>query len=401
MKVLLVNPPDSSEAMLGAGRYLVPRYEPLGLLYIAAALRANGFGVELIDAFAEGIGLDTLKERIAGRAPDIVGVSTLTCSGANVFELGRWLKKSLPEALVVLGNMHASVYSSQYLENGCCDVVVHGEGELPMVEIARARAAGQGPEGVRGVSFLGHNGSVVHNPGRDVPQDLEKLPPPARDLLDQSLYGLGELSNQAVMGGGGVVARTISTSRGCPFGCSFCAAHGRGVQRFNSADRVVDEMEVLEKGSGASYITIVDPFFLGDRDRVLKICSEIRARGLRVRWGCDAHINSVDPGLIAEMERAGCYELSFGIESGVQRLLDAVGKPITPARVSGTLSMVKAHSGIKLSGLFILGLPGETYADSLETIRFAKSLPLDMAQFSLLIPYPGSALFDELSAKGE
>lgn len=400
MKVLLINPPDSAEAMLGAGRHLVPKYEPLGLLYLAAVLRQGGFEPEIIDARAEGCGLEALKERVLRRAPGLVGISTLTCSGANVLDLGRWLKKKLPGTLVVLGNVHASVYAEQYLRQGCCDIVVHGEGEQAMLEIAAARRAGRGPEGIAGISFAAAGG-VTRTPDRTAPQDLEELPLPARDLLDRSRYGLGELSNQAFIGGGGGAAMTMSTSRGCPYGCSFCAARGKDAPRRNSAQRVLAEMELLEKEYGASYLTIVDPFFLGDRGRVLEICAGRKARGLKARWGCDAHVNCVDKELTAALDGAGCYELSFGIESGVQRLLDAVNKTTTVAQVRRTVEMVKGNSRMYVSGLFILGLPGETYEEALETIRFARSLPLDMAQFSMLIPYPGSALYAELSKDGE
>ncbi|MBI5210233.1 MAG: cobalamin B12-binding domain-containing protein [Elusimicrobia bacterium] len=402
-RVLLVNPPDDLDAFLGAGKAYVQRYEPLGLLYVAASARRAGHEVAVIDCPGEGIGLDELEGRIRAMRPEVVGVSTLTSGGGSVYALGRWLKAELPGTLVVLGNVHASVYAKEYLANGCCDAVVHGEGEraFEMILERRARGGGQGCAlaDCPGVSFKDAGGTVRPASPAGVVEDLALLPLPARDLVGSNAYGLSSVSNQLYIPAKGAVVKTLSTSRGCAFACTFCVVNCR--QRFRPAKAVVDEMELLEKEHGASYLAIVDPACMADRGRMLDICSEIGRRGLRARWGCDSRVNFVDPELVKAMDRANCFDLSFGIESGVQRLLNNVKKGETLEQARKAVAVVKEHSGIQLAGLFILGLPGETRRDSLETIRFALELPLDMAQFSILSPYPGSALFEELRAKGE
>jgi len=399
VKVLLVNPRAGLGRLLGSGEEFVQRYEPLGLLYIAAVIRENGYDVAVIDAYAEGLRIADLKTQILNYKPDIVGISTLTCNGAIVYDLGSWLKNNIPEALVVLGNVHASVYAKQYLENRCCDIVVHGEGEFAFLKIIQFRKKELGLRDIPGISFVRDGRMYCRIPDREVTLDLTTLPFPARDLVNQRLYNLIEISNQFYVGKKGTISKTMSTSRGCLYDCIFCVVRNNGKQRFNSARRVVDEMEVLEKEYRASYITITDPLFMGDRDRILRICSEIRKRQLNIKWGCDAHVNHITPRLVEEIESAGCYSLDFGIESGVQRLLDSAGKKITIEQIKESINIVRKYSKIHIVGLFILGLPGETYKDSLQTIRFSKSLPLDMAQFSILVPYPGSSLFTELSEK--
>ncbi|MBM4370025.1 MAG: B12-binding domain-containing radical SAM protein [Deltaproteobacteria bacterium] len=401
MRVLLVNPPDEMEAMFGVGRGLVQTYEPLGLLYVAAVARDAGHDVAVIDAAAGGLDRTALRERIRAAVPEVVGFSTLTCSGAAVWELGRWIRRELPGVFVVLGNVHASVYARQYLEQGAADAVVHGEGELPFRELLDRLAAGRRSlDGIAAVSWL-DRGQLRPAGAWSVVPDLSVLPMPARDLVDPHAYRLTELSNQNYVARGDRVAKTLVTSRGCPYRCRFCVVHHGLRPRYDTPRRVVDEMQLLEERYHAGYVYIQDPLFMGERRRVLEIAAEIRRRGLSLQWGCDANVNYLDPGLLRAMDAANCYELSLGIESGVQRSLDAVGKRLTPERVREAVRRVREQTDILLEGLFILGIPGETRDEVLETIRFAVSLGLDMAQFSILTPYPGSPLFEELAAAGE
>ncbi|MFH1531491.1 MAG: radical SAM protein [Pseudomonadota bacterium] len=400
MRVLLINPPDEMEAMFGVGKGLVQKYEPLGLLYIAAVAREAGHDVTVIDAYAEELALATLKQRIRTAAPEVVGLSTLTCNGAMVYDLGRWIHQALPGVFVVLGNIHAAVYAREYLTNGAADAVVHGEGEHTFLSIVEHLAAGR-PDlsDVEAVSFLRDDAVHQTSPWSVVP-DLAALPRPARDLVDQRLYRLTELSNQNYITEPGKQAKTMVTSRGCVYRCRFCVVHHGMRPRYDDAMRVVDELQMLQDEHNTGYVYIQDPLFMGDRRRVMDITAEIVRRGLTIQWGCDANVNHLTPELLRAMDAANCYELSLGIESGVQRCLDAVGKKITPDRVRSAVRMIREHTDILIEGLFILGIPGETKAEALETIRFATSLDLDMAQFSIMTPYPGSALFEELRTTG-
>lgn len=401
MKVVLVNPPDEMEAMFGIGSAFIQKYEPLGLLYIAAVAREAGHTVSVIDAYAEGLDRDEVQRRITALEPDVVGFSTLTCSGSAVYLLGRWLEQTHPEILVILGNVHASIFAEPYLRNGCCDVVVHGEGEHVFTSLLAWREKGGSLAEIGAISYLDDAGTLRRTQGSGVVEDLSSLPFPARDLVDRHRYHLSEISNQSYIGGGDRIGKTMMTSRGCPYRCTFCVVHQGYQQRRNSVTEVVDELQMLEKDYRATFVYLMDPLFMADVKRVHAICEEIQRRRLRVQWGCDANVNLITRELAEVMEAGGCIELSLGIESGVQRLLDIVNKRTTIEKVRRAVAAVKGATKIKVEGLFILGLPSETPQESLRTIRFAKSLELDMAQFSILCPYPGSPLFDELSAKGE
>jgi len=401
MRVLLVNPPDELEAMLGAGQEFVQKYEPLGLLYVAAVAREAGHDVSVIDAYAEDLDVRAVERRIEQHRPDVIGLSTLTCNGAAVYEIGRWAKRTCAGVRVVLGNVHASSFARAYLSNGCCDAVVHGEGERVFTAILAAYGRGDDPTGNPAVSFVDGEGAIVMATESAQVADLDELPMPARDLVDQRLYALTEFSNQSYVGLGGGDAKTMSTSRSCLYRCSFCVVRDSHTLRCNSARRVVDEMEWLQREYATRYVYFMDSLFMGDRERLLEICGEIRRRGLSIRWGTDAHVHHVDAEVVRAMASANCFELSVGIESGVQALLNGVRKGTTLRDVERAVRVIKDNSDIRLEGLFILGLPRERYQDSLQTIRFACSLPLDMAQFSVCTPYPGSALFEQLRATGE
>jgi len=401
LRVVLVNPPDEIERILGVGKEFIQKYEPLGLLYIAAVLRELGHEVRVIDAHAEGLDRDDIMRRLAGEAPDAVGLSTLTCNGAVVWELGRELKRGRPDLLLVLGNIHASVFADAYLRHGCCDVVVHGEGEHAMAEVLRCRAEGRGFEGVAGISYRNADGRVLKTSAAAVVKDLATLPFPARDLVDQGLYGLRHISNQLFQEGRNGRAKTMITSRGCPHRCTFCVVHGSRRPRYNSPARVVDEMELLQKDYGASYVFVDDPLFLADGARVEAICDEYLRRGLTLRWGGPAHVRYVTARLVERMDAANCFDLGLGIESGVQRVLDSVRKDFKVEQAVEAVRTIKERSDILVEGLFILGLPGETMEEAERTIRFACELPLDMAQFAVFTPYPGSPLFRDLAARGE
>lgn len=401
MKVLLINPPDDLKVFLGKGRNFVPSFEPLGLLYICAVCKQYGHEVHVIDAVAEKISKEGIKNSIAKINPDVVGFTSFICNGGVIYDLGKWVKLEYPHITVVFGNVHAAVYAEAYLRNKCCDIVVHGEGEYTFLKILDVLGKGKNDlSSIPSISYM-QDSKYVTNSEVAIVDDLAKLPLPDRDAVNQKFYNIPSVTNTPYSGKKNSIGKHMFTSRGCLFSCSFCVVHNKKGLRCNSVTNVVDEMEILVRRYSADYIFISDPIFTSSRERVINICREKKRRQLNFKWGCEGHVNLVDREMAEEMESAGCYDIAFGIESGIQSILDRVRKGTRLDKIEETIKVVKKNTKIKVSGLFILGLPGGTYKDSLQTIAFAKKLPLDMAQFSILSPYPGSPIFHMLREKGE
>ncbi|MBC7228504.1 MAG: radical SAM protein [Thermoflexales bacterium] len=232
---------------------------------------------------------------------------------------------------------------------------------------------------------------IVVNPDRPFIRHLDDLPLPRHDLLPLEKY-------RAPLVGGPYAF--VVTSRGCPGGCRFCIKHvsyGQSV-RFRSPENVLAELELLV-GLGVRHVHMYADLFTVSREQVMGLCEGILERGLRVRWTCNSRVDFVDPEMLRRMARAGCWMISWGIESGSEEVLRRAGKGIRLEQVEQALRWAK-EAGIRNWGYFIIGLPGETEETIRQTIRLARRLPLDLALFHIAAPYPGSPLFFEVVEKG-
>jgi radical SAM superfamily enzyme YgiQ (UPF0313 family) len=406
MRVVLVNPPDitvakktsSKEGKTVKGRFS-KREPPLGLAYIASALEKAQHEVYIIDCMGSELDWGQICETLEKSNPDLIGITTLTATLQSAFEVARKSKEFYPEVPVVLGGHGTFMIEETILRRiKSVDIIVRGEGEETIVELADVIEGGQSLKGVLGVCFKHNKHDVIINPPRPFIQNLDLLPFPARHLLPMESYINDQLPR--VLGRESFKGTPLVSSRGCSFSCVFCAAtrfYGH-MWRPRSAENVIDEIEHLYqnyKKLGLGGFNFADDNFLADPHRVMKICDLLLDRGLsHLRWICEARVDSANERLYSKMYEAGCRVLAFGIESGNDMILRKIRKGITTDMVRRAVKISKAV-GLKIWGYFLLGLPGDTKETIRDTIDFAEELDLDITAFHPVFMYPGTEMGKE------
>lgn len=391
MKVLLVKAPYS-DVYKGLDN-IATNQAPLGLVYIAAVLREAGHDVNLIDPENQDMTYEVMASLVQKENPDIVGITSVTSNFGNAIKVAETVKRS-GNSLVVLGGVHATSLPDEILEKHPeIDLVVVGEGEITMRELCSTMDSGEKVDysTIPGLAFRNDSGQVEKSPPRPLIMDLDSLPFPARDFLPMEKYNV-QIHLSSVKG----VKATMLSSRGCPNFCTFCACHvtmGRKY-RLRSIESVVDEMEHLVTEYNVKYIQFYDDTFTIKYQRVVDICNLIIKRNLKVKWFAHARVNTVDEELFRLMKRAGCAHVSFGIESGNQEILKSIRKGTTLDQARKAVAACQ-RAGLKTLTTWMIGNPGETPETIQDTIDFAVELNPDIAVFSILVPLPGTEVYNK------
>lgn len=367
---------------------------PLGLGYLAGYLRSYGHKVELFDCAAKEITTEKLVEILKKKKPNLIGITVFTMFYPQVKETIKELKKmnSVP---IVIGGPHVTALPRFSLKDTEANFAVIGEGEKTLLELVTTIEEGKREfSGVRGLAIKTKTGKIIENKRRPLIKNLDSLPFPAWDLIEPHKYPPaphGAFYKRFPVA-------PIITTRGCPYNCSFCASKITWEQklRFRDPQAVVDEIEFLVKKFGVKEFHLEDDNFTASRKHAMAVCQGIIKRNLDIVWACPngVRVDCLDEELLRVMKKSGCYLLAFGIESGSQKVLDRAKKNLDLKLIPKTLKMVK-KVGIQTWGFFIIGLPGETKKTVQRTIRLAKKLPLDRAQFCKFTPLPGTIIFEE------
>jgi anaerobic magnesium-protoporphyrin IX monomethyl ester cyclase len=379
MKICLISPPYNSavKSVVGISS------PPLGLAYIASVLRQN-HKVKIIDSNILNYTIDDVERELRSFNPDVVGITSVTPSIYEAYKVAETAKKVREDCIVVLGGPHATFMPRQTMEE-CkyIDIIVRGEGEETTRELIENIEKGAPLNGVKGITFRDKN-EIIDTEPRPFIKNIDDIPFPSRDLLPMHLYKFNEVRYTAML-----------TSRGCPFKCSFCSSSRLfgGYWRGRSPENVLEEMKIIYEEYNIKNIEFIDDTFTLNQERAEKICDEIIKQGWDITWGASSRVDTLSKKLAEKMKKAGCWIIYLGIESGSQRILDAIGKRITLEQVEKAVKILK-DAGIQVLGSFIIGFLQDTTETIKETIKFAKSLNLDYAQFSILSPYPGTPIFD-------
>ena len=376
LKVALINPNQFT-------KYPQP---PMGLALIAALLERAGYPVTVIDANA----LDLRPEDVVPLVSDadVIGLTAMTPSVNRAIVMARHLRQAYPDLPIILGGPHATLLPEKTLAIAPeINIVVRGEGEDTILELLSALERKEPLTEIQGISYR-KDGQVVNNEARSGLVDLDSLPFLAYHLLPWQKYRPhpphGRASPFAV----------IITSRGCPYKCAYCSKPVFGnLFRAQNPERVVEEILYYQKNFGIKEIAFYDDSFTLDKKRAAAIAEEIIKRGLKVHWSCETRVNLVDRELLGRLKQAGCYSISYGIESGSPEILGALDKEISLFQAEEAVRWSR-EVGLQTIGYFMIGSPGESPETVLQTIQFAKRLKLDFAQFSITTPFPGTKLYD-------
>ncbi|MDP8255614.1 MAG: radical SAM protein [Candidatus Alcyoniella australis] len=373
--------------------FSLTRTPPLGLGYIAGALSAVGREVRLLDLnFSED--QRVLAATLADPALEWVGLNNNVQNQSGAHSAAQMIRELRPDAPIVLGGSWPTLFAERALEQTGAFAAVLGESEETVVELAQALADGGDLEQVDGIVYRSAQGEPRRTAPRAAP-DLAKLPWPRWDLIPPKRYSA--IPWQAIRRG--KVVTTLITGRGCPYNCTYCAASVVTGKRWRPRPMpdVLDELQMLIDKHGVDELHILDDNFIGSRDHAQAFCEGLIERKMQLHWKTPNGVraDAIDAELLALMRRSGCYMLGFGIESGDPAVLRRNKKPLDLDAARRAVELTR-EAGILTFGYFILGLPGDNEQTIERTVRWALDAPLDLANFSYCIPYPGCELFEGL-----
>ena len=355
----------------------------LGLMYLSAVLIRAGYRVRHIDhTFLERREVLAEVERLR---PDVVGVYCMITMQDEAFSLAEDLRG---KALTIVGGPYPSGEQEPFLD--LFDLVAVGEGEETILEVM-AHLGDRRFEEVKGLVFK-RDGEVVRTEPRARTKDMSWLPLPYR----------GDLPNREYIEywrrHWGDATTPLMSTRGCPFRCEFCHKPVFGdLFRARPAESVIAEMREIA-ALGYDHIWMSDDLFTLNYHRTMELCQAIEEARVPLTWECLSRVTHVDYELFAQMKKAGCKRVFFGIESGDEGVLKQMSKGITPEQSRATVdACVKA--GIKAAGFFMVGYLGETEESLLKTISFSSSLPLDYVSYTIAYPLPGTRFYSKVKER--
>ncbi len=391
MKVLLVRPISETHIIS----------PPLGLGYLATALRKHNHQVEILDCVKEGMDFKEWARFIGDAEPEALGFQVWSCDIPFVrksLQIARQVNSSI---ITIVGGAHPSGAPYRVREHlGDVDFAFRGEGEvgLPrLIDCLSGRKKTDFSE-IPGLIWREHGKTKVNAP--IFIDDLDRFGLPAWDLMDPGKYPQAPHEGFARA----FPIAPIIVSRGCPYPCTFCATRtltGRKI-RLRSLDSVVEEIKLLQGKYGVREIHIEDDNFTADKHFVESFCQRLIDEKINIHWFCSSgvRLDLLDSHMLEMMKKAGCYNVTIAIESGVERVLKKMKKGLSLRQVERAVEMLN-KCGFEPIGLFMLGFPGETKEDMEETIRFSLRLKLKRAQFAIFHPLPGTEIYEELKGRGE
>lgn len=358
---------------------------PLGLGYLAATAKRHGAEVKIIDGtapYAKYTDEDMVKI-CRDFSADAVGVVFMTSHIYKAYELTKKLAElKIP---IIGGGYHATKFPEELLDHDV-DIVMRGETDITITEIIDYLKGDKKLSDVLGISYI-NDGEIVNMPLQKPIGDLNTIPLPDREAFNLEDFARSQKELKNVMS-------TIVTSRGCPFGCTFCASQRTGY-RYRSAENVINEIRQVKEKYETKNFYFVDDTINVHRERLVQLCKALK--GENIIWRCNGRYDLMDKELLRLMKDSGCANISFGVESGDDDVLKRINKRLTVNEIKEKAKMVH-EVGIGQTINFMFGFPFEEPENIENTIKLIKELEpyaSDVQRAGLLIPFPGTILYDE------
>jgi len=371
MKILLIYP-YCLEERLSEEDVGVP---PIGLYYVGAVLRENHYDCEILNWYSINRTPGLIKEILAEKRPDVIGLSVFHANRWGAIEIARIARQVDPSITIVFGGIGATFLWEHFLTHFMeIDFCVLGEGEYTFLNLIRAIERGDrtGIEGISGIAFK-RNDKIVRTEDVTAIENLDTLPVPSKYFRYQH----------------------VTSTRGCPGNCTFCGSPrfwGHKV-RFHSPEYFVGQLEILYK-KGITFFYFSDDTFMLKKDRVVEICRTIIEKNLHISWAAISHVNFVDEEVLYWMRKAGCTQISYGVESGSERIRKLLNKNIRTDRIKNAFALTTRY-GILARAYFIYGCPGEGWDTIQETIDLIHEIKPLSVIFYILDIFPGTALYTD------
>ena len=375
-KILLVLEKDYSMNYL-------PEYPPLALVYIASSLYHSRHEIKALDMRLYNT--DKYVKTIETFNPDIIGFSVTALNLDNTKKLMKITKEKNPSAIIIAGGPHASLAPLMVAKGKLIDYLVSGEADFLFNEIADALSNEEDIKKFDGVGSIKDEKLKMNKPAQV--NDIDNLPMPELHLFDLEAYKTYNKQNRY----------PLQTSRGCPHQCTFCTSSRiGGSYRMRSSVKVVDEIEHMVKAYNIKRFNVIDDNFALNRKRAADICDEIVSRNLDIKWEIGQGLTtlSADQELFYKMKKAGCYLISFGVESNDPEILKAIKKPTHDIGIMKRAFTYAKNAGILTKGFMISGLPGATFEKEMKYIDFFKEADIDIPRISLLTVFPNTEMYE-------
>ncbi len=365
-------------------------YPPLGILYLSAWLKKEGIKLDVYDpTFSD---MDSMKNDLVRKSPDILGFYTTLMTRQNILNLTRFIRdhKDLHSTKIIIGGPDARYYTDLYLKNGA-DIIIPGEGEQSLSETLRSlEMTGSDDLGIiKGIIFSDNNGNII-NTGERALINPDEIPFPDRESIDMTSYLEIWKTKHAY------TSLTVNTMRGCPYSCTWCSKSVFGnTYRRRNPELVADELQILRETYNPDQIWFTDDVFTINKQWIQKFTAELEKRNLLLPYECISRADCMDEEMIDLLKRTGCRQIWIGAESGSQKVIDLMNRRINVEETIKVISGIK-KAGIS-TGIFIMtGYKGENFDDILKTSDFLKKTKPDNITIGMAYPIKGTKFFSEV-----